>query len=1271
MTKILRLLALLLLVVNSNSFGQAVAGEIYGRVTDDKGQALDFATVQAFQGGILKGGAKTDLNGNYSIKPLQPGEYTIKVSFVGMVTEEISGVPLGNEGRRKVDAKLEKKPAATPKGEVVIKATKYRKPLVDPGDPSSGVMVGADIKKAPTLNTTDMVSMMGGTYQRKQGDNNLSVGGDRSSSTMVIVDGIPLRAGRAANFPPAAIDRLELMSNGLSAKYGNATGAVIGITTRGIQKDLSGGLQVQHSVEGYNNNLVSFDLSGPLLNKKVDGVKRPVLGFVLNASGNYDKDNNPYYYKYYRIKKDKLKEIQEHPLVPNPNGTGTFVRAGEQITMKDLEKIKARENGETYGLNYLGKLDYQPTENINVTLGTYLTYSYGKGYAFANSLFSPEANQISKGYSGRGFLRLYQRLGKPESKEKNEGKKSSIQNAYYSLQLSYQKDYSEGANPVHKRNIFDYGYLGKFTTYRRPIYTIDTAAGGYMGIKYLGDFSDSVTFQPAGINPLLENYTKSIYSDYRFPVRTLSDIQRYNGLRNGDGPQSNYSIWTGVGAQISGYSFSEVDQVSLNLDASLDILQGSKNNKRIDPITHNIQFGLGYDQRAQRGYSLSASGLWGLMRLLTNRHIQNLDLENPIYKIGGKNYTLEQLIANGITPSPFDTINYNRFYAADEQSRFDKELRNKLMGNSSAYKTYNEIIDIDNLDPKTFSLNMFSPDDLFNRGNDYVQYWGYDYLGKKTKTQPSFNDFWSKKDARGDFERPIGAFRPIYMFGYLLDKFSYKDLNFNIGVRVDRYDANQKVLKDPYSLYGIKKVGDIKAGSYNLATDQNNNNNVAPDPKSFGKDYVPYIDNNQSQKPTIVGYRKGDTWYDPYGKEIADPNILSGLYAGGMPIQPWLINKSDSIKSSNFNPNSSFEDYKPQVTLSPRIQFAFPVSDKSLFYGNYDVITQTPSSSNFVTPDDYYFLSERQQAIGNANLKMEKAINYTIGYQQALSKTAGLTIEAYYRERKNQIQMQRFLLAYPLEYTSFGNRDFSSTKGVKLNLEYRRVGPLRMQLAYTLQFAEGTGSTTTTQSSLLATGQPNLRTVFPLNVDTRHTFNYTIDYRYSEQFKGPEINGKHPFKNAGINLFMRARSGEPYTRASLATPLTGGDFQSIPIKGTINGSRLPWQFELSARVDKDFTLVNIGKKKDADGKILKEGKPIGINVYTYVTNLLNTRSTLSVYRYTGVGNDDGYLNSPQGQQSLTNIQFQQSYIDLYRYRLIDPNNFNNPRRIYIGFTVNF
>ncbi len=36
------------------------------------------------------------------------------------------------------------------------------------------------------------------------------------------------------------------------------------------------------------------------------------------------------------------------------------------------------------------------------------------------------------------------------------------------------------------------------------------------------------------------------------------------------------------------------------------------------------------------------------------------------------------------------------------------------------------------------------------------------------------------------------------MAGYVMDKFAFDDIIFNVGVRVDRYDANQNVLKDKY-----------------------------------------------------------------------------------------------------------------------------------------------------------------------------------------------------------------------------------------------------------------------------------------------------------------------------------------------------------------------------------------------------------------------------------------------------------------------------------------
>ena len=44
-------------------------------------------------------------------------------------------------------------------------------------------------------------------------------------------------------------------------------------------------------------------------------------------------------------------------------------------------------------------------------------------------------------------------------------------------------------------------------------------------------------------------------------------------------------------------------------------------------------------------------------------------------------------------------------------------------------------------------------------------------------------------------------FNPIYQAGYIQDKFVVNDLLFNIGLRIDNYDANQPVLNDKYLLF--------------------------------------------------------------------------------------------------------------------------------------------------------------------------------------------------------------------------------------------------------------------------------------------------------------------------------------------------------------------------------------------------------------------------------------------------------------------------------------
>ncbi|MEL6925584.1 MAG: TonB-dependent receptor, partial [Bacteroidota bacterium] len=194
------------------------------------------------------------------------------------------------------------------------------------------------------------------------------------------------------------------------------------------------------------------------------------------------------------------------------------------------------------------------------------------------------------------------------------------------------------------------------------------------------------------------------------------------------------------------------------------------------------------------------------------------------------------------------------------------------------------------------------------------------------------------------------------------------------------------------------------------------------------------------------------------------------------------------------------------------------------------------------------------------------------------------------------------------------------------------------------------------------TDRGNIRNLFPLNFDERHRFNATLDYRYGSgsKYNGPRWFGKDIFANAGVTLIALAVSGRPYTAKIQPTVLGGAG-----TVGAINGARKPWQYRLDLRADKDFDIVSA-----ASGR-----RPLTLNVYLRVQNLLDTRNIVNVYPATGSATDDGYLRSPNGQEALNTIDQTgrdvNAYIDAYSWRLLNPGLYTLPRRIILGARFGF
>ena len=100
--------------------------------------------------------------------------------------------------------------------------------------------------------------------------------------------------------------------------------------------------------------------------------------------------------------------------------------------------------------------------------------------------------------------------------------------------------------------------------------------------------------------------------------------------------------------------------------------------------------------------------------------------------------------------------------------------------------------------------------------------------------QAKFEDFFTSVDAEGRRTFVVAPNRPTYAAAYIQDKFNYKGLILRLGVRIDRYDANTKVLKDPFSLYEITQAKDFFATTGD------------PKPDAVGDDYLVYVTGKNS-----------------------------------------------------------------------------------------------------------------------------------------------------------------------------------------------------------------------------------------------------------------------------------------------------------------------------------------------------------------------------------------------------------------------------------------
>jgi outer membrane receptor protein involved in Fe transport len=410
--------------------------------------------------------------------------------------------------------------------------------------------------------------------------------------------------------------------------------------------------------------------------------------------------------------------------------------------------------------------------------------------------------------------------------------------------------------------------------------------------------------------------------------------------------------------------------------------------------------------------------------------------------------------------------------------------------------------------------------------------------------------------------------------------------------------------------------------------------NDGPDDARRPKMFSGYIKDKIEFKDLVVNLSLRVDHFDIAQRQLVDPHAIT-------------FNNDGLIAEENFMEAATYTE------VSPRIGFAFPVTDRTVFHLQYGKYVQPPPyNQTYITwhnlaanlTQGNYTTSE------NPSLEPVKTTSYEVGFEQQLGMNASIDITAFYKEVRDQIQLRNLQGATPTVYASFVNGDFGNTKGFSFDFHLRRTNRVSANINYTLQWANGTGSDPNTQYNIAWQNPGEYPTfVAPLDYDQRHTATVNVDFRTMPE-DGPSIGNFYPLGSLGLNIFYTYGSGMAYTPERPTTIVFGTGGSQFPVAG-INSAHMPATSSLNLRLDKKF---DVG--------------PVTLNPYIWVLNLLNNENVQVIYNATGLPNDDGWFSTAEGQRWA---EANPTAAEWYHARIADPTNYGQPRQIRLGVRIDY
>jgi len=275
----------------------AQTGKITGKVTDTQtGEPLIGANILILNTNF---GSATDVNGEYIITQVPPGDYDLRVSYIGYQNVTIQNIRVTSGLTQEVNFKMPSQTIATE--EVVIIS---ERPLIEKSSTNAIRIINAeDLESLPVRTLNAVISLQPGVVEQ---DNHIYIRGSRADETGYTLEGVNIKnvfsrdGGSLVNVTSDALQEVLIQAGGYTAEYGNSNAGIVqqNLKTGKENYNLSARVETDNFGNypgdkfldtysyGYSDYVIT--LSGPFLSDKVK--------FFVSGENYFIRDYNPVFF---------------------------------------------------------------------------------------------------------------------------------------------------------------------------------------------------------------------------------------------------------------------------------------------------------------------------------------------------------------------------------------------------------------------------------------------------------------------------------------------------------------------------------------------------------------------------------------------------------------------------------------------------------------------------------------------------------------------------------------------------------------------------------------------------------------------------------------------------------------------------------------------------------------------------------------------------------------------------------------------------------------